>query len=213
MLTALIALMLAYLIGSFPTGLVLAWTWRDIDVRCHGSGNTGATNVGRIAGQRLGRLTLGIDATKGLMPVILSPMVFDDTAFAGAMALASVAGHCWSLFLGFRGGKGVATAAGALLGLAPGPGLVAVVSWMIVVRATRRASVAALVAAALLPVLCALLSPHATWVAVCLALLVGWRHRTNLERLLAGTELTTGRALADMAPAPPAQSALSPTNS
>ncbi|MEC8425782.1 MAG: glycerol-3-phosphate 1-O-acyltransferase PlsY [Myxococcota bacterium] len=212
MLTALVALFLAYLVGSFPTGLVLAWTWRDIDVRCHGSGNTGATNVGRIAGRRLGRVTLAIDAAKGLLPVVLSTAVFDDTAISGAMVLAAVVGHCWSLFLGFRGGKGVATAAGALLGLAPGPGLVATVSWLIVVRTTRRASAAALVAAAVLPLLCALLSPHATWIALCVALLVGWQHRTNIERLLSGTELTTEPVPRDMAPAAPAQSALSPTS-
>lgn len=188
------ALSLTYLFASFPTGLVLAWLWADVDVRTLGSGNTGATNVGRVAGRRLGAITLAGDAGKGLVPVLLAPLVFDDPTFLGAVALMAFTGHCWSVFLGFRGGKGVATAAGALLGLAPGPALVAVVTWLLVVKLTRRASIAALVAAALLPLLCLALAPDAAWVAVCLALGVAWRHRSNLSRLRDGTELTTHEA-------------------
>lgn len=191
LLAELFALGLTYLVGSFPTGLVLAWAWADTDVRTVGSGNTGATNVARVAGRRLGALTLAGDAAKGLVPVLLAPLVFDDPTFVGAVALAAFAGHCWSVFLGFRGGKGVATAAGALLGLAAGPALVAVVAWLLVVKLTRRASIAALVAAALLPVLCMALAPDATWVSVVLAAGVAWRHRSNLDRLRTGTELTT----------------------
>jgi glycerol-3-phosphate acyltransferase PlsY len=190
-LTALFAILLTYLLASFPTGLVLAWVWADMDVRTAGSGNTGATNVGRLAGRRLGGITLAGDAAKGFLPVLLAPLVFDDPTYVGAVALAAFAGHCWSVFLGFRGGKGVATAAGALLGIAPGPALVAVVTWLLVVKITRRASIAALVSAALLPILCMLLEPEAAWVAVSLALGVAWRHRANVSRLREGVELTT----------------------
>jgi glycerol-3-phosphate acyltransferase PlsY len=184
------ALALTYLVASTPTGLVLAWVWADVDVRTAGSGNTGATNVARVAGRRLGALTLAGDLLKGLVPVLLAPLVVDDPTYAGAIAVAAFVGHCWSVFLGFRGGKGVATAAGGLLGLAPGPALIAVVTWLLVVKLTRRASVAALVAAAMLPLLCLALAPDATWVAVVLAAGVGWRHRSNVARLRSGTELT-----------------------
>lgn len=187
--TALFALALTYLLGSFPTGLVLAWVWVGVDVRTVGSGNPGATNVARVAGRRLGLLTLAGDAAKGLIPVLLAPLVFGDPAYAGFVGLAAFIGHCWSVFLGFRGGKGVATAAGVLIGLAPGPALVAVVTWLLVVKLTQRASLAALVAAALLPLLCLALAPDAAWVALSLAVGVGWRHKDNIARLRSGTEL------------------------
>lgn len=187
----LLVIALAYVVGSLPTGLALTWLWTDQDVRTLGSGNTGATNVARVAGRRLGAVTLAGDLLKGLVPVLVAPLASPEPAVGGAVALAAFTGHCWSVFLGFRGGKGVATAAGSLLALAPGPTLAALVTWGIVVRITRRASVAALVSAALLPVLCAALSTGATEVALLLAVGVGWRHRSNLSRLWSGTELST----------------------
>ena len=189
--TVLFVIALAYVLGSLPTGLALTWLWTDQDVRTLGSGNTGATNVARVAGRRLGAVTLAGDLLKGLVPVLAAPLVSPDPALGGAVALAAFTGHCWSVFLGFRGGKGVATAAGSLLALAPGPTLVAFVTWGLIVRVTRRASVAALVAAAILPLLSATLTPDATWVALLLAVGVAWRHRSNLARLRSGTELTT----------------------
>jgi len=187
----LLVIALAYVLGSLPTGLALTWLWTDQDVRTLGSRNTGATNVARVAGRRLGAVTLAGDLLKGLVPVLVAPLASTEPALGGAVAVAAFTGHCWSVFLGFRGGKGVATAAGSLLALAPGPTLVALVTWGIVVRVTRRASVAALVSAALIPLLCAALSPDATWVALLLAVGVGWRHRSNLSRLRSGTELST----------------------
>ena len=183
-------LLMTYLAGSVPTGLALTWIWTDQDVRTLGSGNSGATNVARVAGRMLGGITLVVDLLKGLVPVLLAGLLTSDPAMHGAVALAAFVGHCWSVFLGLRGGKGVATAAGALLALAPGPALVAVVTWLIIIRLTRRASIAALVAAALLPLLCMALNPDVTWVALLLAAGVAWRHRTNIARLRAGTELS-----------------------
>jgi acyl phosphate:glycerol-3-phosphate acyltransferase len=182
-------LILTYLFASFPTGPALGRLLSDIDVREHGSGNTGATNVARILGKRLGVATLAGDMLKGLLPVLLAPLVSPSTWFVGAVALVAFAGHCWSAYLDFRGGKGVATAAGALLALAPGPTLAALVSWLVVVRLTRRASIAALIAAAVLPLLCWGLVPTAAPTALLLSLGVAWRHRDNVRRLRGGNEL------------------------
>jgi len=187
----LLVIALAYVLGSLPTGLALTWLWTDQDVRTLGSRNTGATNVARVAGRRLGAVTLAGDLLKGLVPVLLAPLVSSDPALGGAVAGAAVTGHRWSVFLGFRGGKGVATAAGSLLALAPGPALVAFVTWGLIIRLTRRASVAALAAAGILPLLCAALATDATWVALLLAVGITWRHRNNLARLRSGTELST----------------------
>lgn len=189
MLVALAWLLLTYLLGAFPTGVVVATLFADVDLTALGSGNIGATNANRVLGRGYGVATLAGDLLKGLLPVLASTWVLDAPWYAGLVGLAAFAGHCWSPFLDLRGGKGVATSAGAMLALAPLPTLAAAAAWGLVVSVTHKSSLGALVAVALLPLLCLLLAPGATWVAVLLGIGVVSRHGDNLRRLRAGTEL------------------------
>ena len=185
---AAVHLLLTWLIAGVPTGILVAALAADVDPRTVGSGNTGATNVRRAAGDAAGAWTLAGDALKGFVPVALAAWLLPGSAVAAWAALLAFAGHCWSPYLGFRGGKGVATSAGALLALAPLPTLLAVAVWVAVVAATRRSSLGALAAAALLPFLVAWLAPAALPVTLALAVGVVLRHRANIQRLLAGAE-------------------------
>jgi acyl phosphate:glycerol-3-phosphate acyltransferase len=176
------------MLAAFPTGLVLGLLLADVDIRAGGSGNIGATNANRLLGKRVGALTLAGDLMKGLVPVVLAAQFTDRPGYLGAVALAAFAGHCWSPYLDFKGGKGVATAAGAMLALAPWATILAAAGWVAVVRLTRRSSVGGLFAAALMPLLVLMLAPHYVWVAVLLSVGIGLRHRDNWQRLAAGTE-------------------------
>ena len=178
----------SFLLGSVPFSVAAGVLLAGVDPRSGGSGNPGATNLGRLAGRRVAMVGLAGDLLKGAVPVALAPVVHPSPALAGLAALAAFAGHCWSPFLGFRGGKGVATAAGALLVLAPGPALAAVGVWLALVALTRRASLGAAVAALVVPVGCWLTTPGAATWAIALGLGVLLRHRDNLARLRAGTE-------------------------
>jgi len=183
-------LLITWLLGSFPTGVVVGVLYADVDITAQGSGNIGATNMNRVLGRGYGAATLFLDLLKGFLPVLLAPLVLPQAGllYAGLVGLAAFAGHCWSPLLDFRGGKGVATSAGVMLALAPWATFLAAVIWILVVLATRKSSLGALVAVALLPVLTALFAPAATWVAVVLGLGVVLRHADNLRRLRAGTE-------------------------
>jgi len=186
---------LAYLIGSLPTGLLLARLAR-VDPRQHGSGNIGATNVARTAGMRLGILTLLLDTIKGALPVLLAPRLFaaTDPALANKLrvtaALSVVAGHVFSVWLRFKGGKGVATGLGAILALAPASLGLPLVLFAAVFAALRWVSLASIVAAIAAPMSAAMAGyPAPTVLAmVAIALLIVSRHRENIERIFAGTE-------------------------
>ncbi|MBM4265485.1 MAG: glycerol-3-phosphate 1-O-acyltransferase PlsY [Deltaproteobacteria bacterium] len=188
--------LISYLIGSVPWGYLLG-RWYGLDVRRSGSGNIGATNVARSLGRRVGLLTLALDAAKGALPVLLaanaslwpSAETSPETRAAIA-ALGAVAGHVFSIFLRFQGGKGVATAAGALLALAPGAALIALAVFAALLLAKRIVSLASLGAVATAPVGMALSGePRAAVLAgVGVAALIFVRHRDNLARLRAGTE-------------------------
>jgi acyl-phosphate glycerol 3-phosphate acyltransferase len=189
----------AYLVGAVPFGYVVARA-KGVDILCHGSGNIGATNVGRILGRRYGILVFLLDFAKGALP----------TAVAGALApaglpsewpqvtagVAAFLGHLFPVYLKFRGGKGVATGAGVVAVLAPGPTAGAALAWLTVVAATRYVSLASLVAAAVLCVLRfaftpdPLTGPRGVVTAFCViaAVLVALRHRANIGRLLHGNE-------------------------
>jgi glycerol-3-phosphate acyltransferase PlsY len=181
-------LLLAYLVASLPVGLMLCAVLADTDPRDAGSRNIGATNVYRLLGRRLGLLTFAGDVLKGALPVALASAVLDTPWFAGAVALAAFGGHCWSAFLDFRGGKGVATAAGAVLILAPWVLLACLVVWVVLVRLTGKSSVGSLAAAVLMPTLIHLQQPELLWVAGVLTVGVILRHRGNISRLLSGSE-------------------------
>lgn len=187
----LLFLLLAYVLGSLPTAYLIG-RLRRVDLREHGSGNLGATNVYRVLGAGAAAPVVVIDVAKGFVPALLFPG-WDGTAGSGlavAYGLAAIGGHVWPFTLRFRGGKGVATGAGVLLALAPLTTLVALLVWIGIVSLTRFVSVASIATATLVPLLAlAFDAPSATvWFCAFVALFVWWTHRENLRRLAAGTE-------------------------
>ncbi len=185
----------AFLLGSIPTGFLVARAKR-VDIRQHGSGNIGATNVFRTLGKPLGILVFVLDALKGYAAVWLAHRFGDASAWTGIMAaVAAIAGHNYTPWLGFKGGKGIATSAGVLLALMAWAVLAIAVVWLLVFQISRYVSLASICAAAALPVAVA-----ALWFAGCggngpllgfslvISALAIWRHRSNMERLRAGTE-------------------------
>jgi glycerol-3-phosphate acyltransferase PlsY len=184
-----------YGLGSIPTGLLIARWQKGVDIRQHGSGNIGMTNVLRAVGKGAAALTLLGDLAKGLFSVLLARAWGASPWAVGLVALAAIVGHLYPLFAGFHGGKGVATTLGAFLPLLPGPLLVAFVVWAVGVAVRRQVSVGSLAAAATLPVaaLCWGFPPAYVVPALVAAALIWYRHRDNLQRLLAGTEPTLGQ--------------------
>lgn len=205
-----IAIALSYVSGSIPSAY-LAGKSRGIDLRKHGSGNLGATNVFRVLGAKIGALVFVVDMAKGALPVLLLPPL--TTRVAGAPALggnwaltvgilcgvAAIFGHVRPVFLKFgRGGKGVATAAGVFLALAPIPTLAALAAFVLVLLVSRYVSLGSLVAATILPLAILLMqgvSPLFV-VAVLIMLFVFWTHRANIARLRRGEEHRFGRKAA-----------------
>lgn len=192
----------AYLLGSVPSGWVVMKVYRNQDVRKLGSGNIGAANVFRAGGPGAFAATLVADGLKGFIPVMLGILLGlgDQELALAAIGLAAVLGHTWSIYLGFRGGKGVATSGGVLLALAPAALVIAGLSWFLVVRLTRLASLASLIAVAVgfLSLIALHLAgwqawrPVGWWVVILGVALLGlvlYRHRQNIERLAGGREL------------------------
>lgn len=184
----------AYLIGAIPFGF-LAGKMRGIDIRDHGSGNIGATNVLRTLGKPVGITVLILDILKGLVPVLLARHFCDDSLIHILAAVATIMGHNYTCFLRFKGGKGIATSAGALAPLLPIPLLIALVLWIVLFFTTRYVSVASMAAALSLPISLAVISAFdKNWdwplfgLSVLLAVLAVWRHRSNIRNLRAGTE-------------------------
>lgn len=189
---------ISYLAGAIPFGLIVART-RGIDIRQHGSRNIGATNVFRVVGRKWGILTLILDALKGLTPTLLFPLLLYGRIPTGAIpalkvtcAMSAVAGHNWPVYLKFKGGKGVATSAGVLLGLAPLAMAVGFGTWIISLAVTRYVSVSSILASVMA---CGfswytaepgkVLVP-ATLSALACAVII--RHKGNIKRLINGTE-------------------------
>lgn len=190
--TLLIITMLAtYLITAIPTGIVLARVMGYEDVRQKGSGNIGASNVYRVAGKLPGILTLLGDICKGLLPLLVIKLWMGPTPEQlGLLALIAIVGHCYPVYLGFRGGKGVATALGIFLVLSPKAVLFAAILFILTVAISRFISLGSILAALSIPVLTLLLGHPKEIVvsALCIAGLIVWRHRTNIHRLFDGTE-------------------------
>ncbi len=184
---------LAYLLGSIPFGLILTRLAGLGDIRQVGSGNIGATNVLRTGRRGLAAGTLLLDAGKGALAVQAVRLIFGPE-WEPLAAIAVVVGHCFPVWIGFRGGKGVATGLGAFLALDWHVGACACLAWLIAASVTRISSAGALAAFAVAPVAAALLSPAFWWVApLVVAILVWARHRANISRILAGTEPRIGR--------------------
>ena len=179
----------AYLLGSVPSGFIFG-RLAGVDVRRTGSGNIGATNVARVLGKGVGLLTLIADVAKGLVPVLLARWLSMEDWLIAGIAAAAFLGHLYPVFLRFQGGKGVATALGAMLAIAWPATLVLVFVFAGVVLSSRRVSLASITAAAAAPfVLWALFYPPAfIALGVFLASMIILRHRDNISRLLAGSE-------------------------
>jgi glycerol-3-phosphate acyltransferase PlsY len=187
--TLLVFLALTYLLAAVPFGVVVTTLWGgDVDIRSAGSGNIGATNVARVYGWRVAVAVLALDALKGLLPVLLAWAAFGDGPVLGIVAVVAFVGHCWPVYLEFRGGKGVATAAGAMLGLAPLPTLLAGATWGLLLAITGKSSVAALGATLGMLGFVVFFAPEAAWVGALLAIGIVVRHLTNIGRIVRGEE-------------------------
>jgi glycerol-3-phosphate acyltransferase PlsY len=194
----LAAVVISYLLGSIPFGYLLVRMIHREDVRSIGSGNIGATNVARRS-PALGATTLALDAAKGLAAVALTRMIFPgphQTLIMAAAGLCAVIGHLFPIWLRFRGGKGVATGLGSFAIIAPKSVLCVIGIFVVVVAATRYVSLGSVLAAALFPLFAWMLheygeSRELIFVAAA-SLLIMWRHRQNIGRLLAGTESRLG---------------------
>lgn len=188
----------AYLLGSVPFGLLIARLQGGVDLRRVGSGNIGATNVLRTLGKGAAALTLVGDIGKGALAVGIGRALGVSPTLLASIALAAVVGHLLPVFLGFRGGKGVATTLGVVLAAMPAVGVLLLVIWILVATIWRYSSLAALVAAAALPVLAWGLDGRPVMVVLAgtLFLLVLLRHRGNIARLWQGTEGKIGQKVA-----------------
>lgn len=190
MFTAFCLILFAYLLGSVSFGLLLAALQGGPDLRHSGSGNIGATNVARTMGRVAGLCTLLGDSIKGLLPVLVAQWYTTSSVVIAGVALGAVVGHMFPLYYGFRGGKGVATACGVFLPTLSLPLLGGLLVWLLVVALWHYVSVGSVLAAMVLPVLAAALAypPPLVGVALLVALLVIYKHWSNIQRLLKGTE-------------------------
>ena len=183
-------LILGYLLGSVASAVVVCRALRRPDPRSGGSRNPGATNVLRIAGRDAAALTLAGDVLKGLLAVIVARAVTAEPTAWALTGAAAFFGHLYPVFFGFRGGKGVATALGALAAATPWAGLMTVGTWLAVVAVARVSALGALVAFALAPVYVALVTggtPELVAIAAVVSVALIWRHRGNIRGLVAGT--------------------------
>jgi glycerol-3-phosphate acyltransferase PlsY len=197
LLLLILAIIVSYLIGSVPFGLIFSRQLSGVDVRTVGSGNIGATNVLRVAGKTAAVLTLLADALKGLIPVLLAKYFIQDEAVTALSGVAVILGHNYSLYLKFKGGKGVATSYGVVLAVDPLAGVLCLITWMVVAYIWRYSSLSAIISFAC----------YAGWVFLAgssssqndkvLALFIFgtiyYRHRENIRQLLSGTEPRIGQ--------------------
>jgi len=184
---------LSYLLGSLPSGYMIARLAKGIDIREHGSGNPGAANVYRIVGSWAGWLTFALDAAKGFVSVWLALHFFPNNSWL-AITCGSVAilGHMWTIFLKFKGGKGVATAAGVFGAMLPFPTLIAFVTFIVAVAISGHISVGSIIAAFVLPVASFAMRQYSLEFCVTVSLVAGLiiiRHIPNIRRLLQKKEL------------------------
>jgi glycerol-3-phosphate acyltransferase PlsY len=192
-LPLLLALVLGYLSGSIPFGLILTGAAGLGDIRAIGSGNIGATNVLRTGNKGLAAATLVLDALKAAIPVLVARALWGEEA-AMLAAVGAFFGHCFPVWLGFKGGKGVAVMIGSLLALAWPVGLIFCAVWLLIAFVRRMSSLAALTASATAPIFAYVITGD-SWLALtiaALALLLFYQHRTNIARLMNGTEAKIG---------------------
>lgn len=190
-------LLASYLIGAFPTSYVVGRLVRGIDLREHGSGNLGATNVYRVLGWKAAVLVFPVDIFKGFAPTFFFPQLDGSPhgEWALAYGAAAILGHVYSVYVRFKGGKGIATSAGVFLALAPWALLAGLVVWVLLVATTRIVSIASLAAALVVPLVVLVEEGNGPvfWLSLALLLFVVWSHRTNIRRLAHGEEHRFGR--------------------
>ncbi len=198
MLYLLACMLISYLLGAVPTAYIFAKAVRGIDIREHGSGNVGATNVARIMGKRVGMAVFILDFLKGMLSVTIIPAFL-----AGILSVAqppeltyilsgtaTVAGHIWTIFLNFKGGKGVSTTAGVIAGIHPLIMLGGLVVWVVIFAIWKYVSLASIAAAISLPILAVVTAQDTAFVVFCgvVCLLGVYSHRSNIRRLIQGQE-------------------------
>ena len=190
MTEAIILIICAYLLGSVSSAILLSKLMGFKDPRSEGSNNPGATNVLRIAGKKAAFLTLVGDLMKGLIPVMVARLLGFDPLIVALTAFAAFCGHCFPVFFGFRGGKGVATAIAATVAFNWIVGALLVAIWLLVAKVFRISSLAAIISFTALPALVYWRVPEFEVAAVfaVLSVILIWRHRSNIQRLLSGTE-------------------------
>ncbi len=182
-----LAIILGYLVGSIPFGLLLSLAAGLGDIRQIGSGNIGATNVLRTGNKTIAALTLLADMAKGFLPALVANFLWGETAMLLA-GFAAMAGHIFPVWLGFKGGKGVATVAGVLFAWGWPIGFAALLTWAAVFWERRISSLSALCATITALSTCWLWAPHLLWAVAILVVVVIFTHRSNISRLIAGTE-------------------------
>lgn len=186
----------SYLLGAIPFGLLFSRAMGGVDVRSVGSGNIGATNVLRAAGQKAALLTLLADCLKGLVLVLLALRLFDDAWTPVLSGVAAIVGHNFPVYLGFKGGKGVATSFGVVLAIAPLSGLICLLAWAGAAALWKYSSLSALVSFAFYPLMTFFFqgsSKPQAFLSLFVFALIYYRHRENIKRLLAGTEPKIGQ--------------------
>jgi glycerol-3-phosphate acyltransferase PlsY len=200
MLSLILVLFFSYLIGSFPTAIITGKFLKKIDIREHGSGNAGATNVFRVLGWKAGVAVLLVDMFKGFVPVFwVTPALYHGEYlfyYQLLSAVAAICGHVWTVFAGFKGGKGVGTSAGVFFALAPIPLIIALLSFVVIVVISRYVSLGSILSALvflLVLIIQKFIFHHYVpdgllALAVLIVLLIWLAHRQNIKRLLAGQE-------------------------
>lgn len=192
----IVAVIASYLIGAIPFGLLFGKHYANIDVRTQGSGNIGATNVLRSAGKKAAALTLAADALKGLVPTLIAGILFKDDVTTALSGAAAILGHNFPIYLGFKGGKGVATSFGVVLAISPLIGVICLLTWLAAALLWKYSSLSALLAFAAYPLMILLLSSNSSRPYSALSLfifgMIYYRHRENIKRLLAGSEPKIG---------------------
>jgi len=206
MLHLLIVIILSYIAGSFPTAVIISRLIMKDDIRNHGSGNPGATNVFRVMGWKPGLVVVTVDIAKGLVAVLLIAQIagsvqLDKTIIKIIAGFSAIIGHIWTVFAGFRGGKGVGTAFGVFLGLAPVASLISFIAWGVVILFTRYVSLASVSAGFIFGIVVGVRKYYFNVdvplpimiLAGIIVLLIFYTHRSNIKRLIHGEENKMGK--------------------
>ena len=185
-----ILMIVAYILGSIPNALWIGKVFKGIDVREHGSKNTGSTNAARVLGAKLGILTLILDISKGAIPTLIASMLLDSSISVILVGICAILGHSFSIFMKFKGGKAVATTVGVFIVLVPGAILLAAIVFFLVFGITRYVSLSSMIGAISLPIWIIIFYKNIplTIFGIIIAILIIVRHKSNIQRLLNGTE-------------------------